>query len=161
MSDTGTVIVKPGVAEPWHNWESLFMNEPATREDLQQTADAIRAEMRSTADAIRSDFRQELQRTAGNILHLIASLTERMDQRFDAVDKRFDAVDRRFQAMENRFDRLGETVGSLVQQSAGFTRWAEQLDRSNAQILAIQQAQQHFMDKLSDRTLKLEQRPPQ
>jgi TolB-like protein len=63
--------------------------------------------------------------------------------------------------MENRFDRLGETVGSLVQQSAGFTRWAEQLDKSNAQILAIQEAQQRFMDGLAERTLKLEQRPPQ
>jgi chromosome segregation ATPase len=141
------------------------MHEPATREDLQQTADAIRADFRQelqrTAGDIRADFRQELQRTAENILHLIASLTERMDQRFDAVDKRFDGVDRRFQAMENRFDRLGETVGSLVQQSAGFNRWAEQLDRSNAQILAIQVAQQRFMDGLADRTLKLEQRPPQ
>jgi len=144
------------------------MNEPATREDLQQAADAIRAELRSTADDIRavlrstaSDIRQELQRTAENILHLIAALTERMDQRFDAVDKRFDGVDRRFQGMETRFDRMGETVASLVQQSAGFTRWAEQLDRSNAQILAIQQAQQHFMDGLSGRILKLEQQPPQ
>lgn len=148
--------------------ERPIMSEPATREDLQQTADAIRAEMRSTAGDIRAEMRstadgirQEQQRTAENILHLIASLTERIDQRFDAVDKGFDAVDRRFQAMENRFDRLGETVGSLVQQSAGFTRWAEQLDRSNAQILAIQQAQQHYMDKLTDRTLKLEQRPPE
>jgi glutathione S-transferase len=137
------------------------MNEPATREDLQQAADAIRADLRHTADDIRADFRQEQQRTTENILQLIASLTERMDQRFDAVDKRFDAVDRRFGAMESRFDRLGETVGSLVQQSAGFTRWAEQLDRSNAQILAIQEAQQHYVDKLADRTLKIEQRPPQ
>jgi chromosome segregation ATPase len=137
------------------------MNEPATREDLQQAADAIRAELRSTADDIRTDFRQELQRTADNILHLIASLTERIDQRFDAVEKRFDAVDRRFGAMDNRFDRLADTVGSLVQQSAGFNRWAEQLDRSHAQILAIQEAQQHYVDKLADRTLKIEQRPPQ
>jgi len=147
------------------------MNERATREDLQQAADAIRAEMRTTADdiraemrstgdGIRADFRQELQQTADNILHLIASLTERIDQRFDAVDKRFDTVDRRFGAMENRIDRLGETVGSLVQQSAGFNRWAEQLDRSNAQILAIQEAQQHYIDKLTDRTLKLEQQQP-
>jgi glutathione S-transferase len=131
---------------------------------LQQAADVIRAELRSTADDIRAemrDIRQEQQRTAGNILHLIAALTERMDQRFDAVDKRFDAVDRRIAGMESRFDRLGETVGSLVQQSAGYTRWAEQLDRSNAQILAIQEAQQHFMDKLADRTLRLEQQPPQ
>jgi len=152
------------------------MNEPATREDLQQTADAIRAEMRSTADdiraemrqtadairaemrstadEIRADFRQEIQRTSENILHLIASLTERIDQRFDAVDRRFVSI-------ENHIGRLGETVGSLIHQAAGFTRWAEQLDRSNAQILAIQQAQQHYMDKLTDRTLKLEQRPPQ
>jgi glutathione S-transferase len=135
---------------------------------LKQTADAIRAEMRSTADDIRAemrtiadDIRQEQQRTAENILHLIESLTERMDQRFDTVDKRFDAVDRRFGAMENRIDRMGETVGSLVQQSAGFNRWAEQLDRSNAQILAIQEAQQNFMGRLAERTLKLEQqRPP-
>jgi hypothetical protein len=148
------------------------MNEPATREDLQQTADAIRAEMRSTADDIRAEMRstaediraemrhsaegirQEQQRTAENILHLIGSLTERMDQRFDAVDRRFGSV-------ENHIGRLGETVGSLIHQSAGFTRWAEQLDRSNAQILAIQEAQQHYLDKLADRTLRLEQRPPQ
>jgi len=52
------------------------MNEPATREDLQQTADAIREdfrqELRHTADDIRADFRQELQRTGENILRLIA-----------------------------------------------------------------------------------------
>jgi predicted phage gp36 major capsid-like protein len=133
-----------------------FCQAPATREDLQQAADAIRAELRSTADDIRAemrDVRQEQRRTAENILHLIASLTERIDQRFDAVD-------RRFGAMENRFDRLADTVGSLVQQSAGFNRWAEQLDRSHAQILAIQEAQQHYVGKLSDRTLKLEQQPP-
>jgi len=56
--------------------------------------------------------------------------------------------------MENRIYLLGETGGSLVQQSAGFNRLAEQLDRSNAQILAIQEAQQHYIDKLTDRTLK-------
>ena len=98
----------------------------------------------------------------GLLIAYINAKFSAVDRRFEAVDKRFDAVDRRFQAMESRFDRLGETVGSLVQQSAGFTRWAEQIDRSNAQILAIQQAQQHYMDKLADRTLKLEQqRPPQ
>jgi glutathione S-transferase len=169
LSDTGGVIVKRVLhGELDTIGMDLQMNEPATREDLQQAADAIRADLRSTTDDIRTelrstaaDIRAEQQRTAENILHLIASLTERMDQRFDAVDKRFDAVDRRFGGMESRFDRLGETVGSLVQQSAGFTRWAEQLDRSNAQILAIQEAQQHYMDKLADRTLKLEQRPPQ
>jgi hypothetical protein len=104
-------------------------------------------------------FGAEQQRTAENILHLIASLTAD-DHRFDAVDKRFDGVDRRFGGMENRFDRLGDTVG-IVQQSAGFTRWAEQLDRSNAQILAIQEAQQHYWTIWRREWLKLEQRPPQ
>jgi phage shock protein A len=144
------------------------MNEPATREDLQQAADGIRAELRTTTDDIRAelrstadDIRAEQQRTAENILHLIASVSERIDHRFDAVDKRFDGVDRRFESMENRIGRLGDTAGGIVHQLSGFTRWAEQLDRSDAQILAIQQAQQRVLDDLAARMAKLEQRPPQ
>ena len=136
------------------------MNEPATREDLQQAADGIRAELRTTTDDIRAelrstadDIRAEQQRTA--------SVSERIDHRFDAVDKRFDGVDRRFESMENRIGRLGDTAGGIVHQLSGFTRWAEQLDRSDAQILAIQQAQQRVLDDLAARMAKLEQRPPQ
>ncbi len=125
------------------------MNEPATREDLQQTADAIRAEMRSTAEEIRV----EMKRTAHGILNLIVSVSER-------IDKRFDAVERRFEAVENRVGRLGETIGGVLHQVAGFTRWAEQLDRSEARILAIQEAQQHYLDMLAARTAKLEQQQP-
>ncbi|HUE01652.1 MAG TPA: hypothetical protein VMR62_18925 [Bryobacteraceae bacterium] len=128
----------------------------AIRAEMRSTADAIRAEMRSTADAIRADFRQEMQRTAESILNLIVSVSERIDKRFDAFERRFEAVD-------NRLGRLGETVGGVLHQVAGFTRWAEQLDRSEARILAIQEAQQHFLDLLAARTTKLEQPllPPQ
>ena len=134
------------------------MSEPATREDLQRTADDIRAEMKRTADEIRA----EIERTAENILQLIASLSGRIDQRFEAVEKRFDSADRRFGVLESRVDRLADTVGSIFHQLGGFTRWAEQVDRHQTQIIAIQAAQQHFMDKLAERTLKLEQqRPPQ
>jgi hypothetical protein len=62
LSDTDTVIVKALGAGGWYNWGGYFMNEPATREDLKQTADVIRGEM---------------QRTAENILHLIESLRRR------------------------------------------------------------------------------------
>jgi len=143
LSDTGTVIVKPGVAEPWHNWGSLFINEPATREDLQQTANSI-----------CEDFCQDLRRFEEKIANAIASLSERMDRRFDAIDKRFDAIDRRLESMETGIGQLQDGFDRLARQFSGFTRGAGQPDRS-AQILAIQAAQQRSMAAFFG------QRPPQ
>ena len=44
---------------------------------------------------------------------LFSSLSQRMDQRFDAVDQRFDAVDQRFDAVDQRFDGVDQRLDKV------------------------------------------------
>jgi hypothetical protein len=68
--------------------------------------------------------------------------------------RRFDEAARRTESLERRVDRASDTVAGLSAELAAFNRWANRLDRDNADLRATQIAQQRAVDELAKRWLK-------
>jgi septal ring factor EnvC (AmiA/AmiB activator) len=128
-----------------------------TQDDLNQIRAIMREEIASNNQTLSAALREEF---AERLDAAVVALSTDFSELRQEMIRRFDEVNRRMDALERRMDRIAETNADIVSQLAALTRWANRLDRDNAELRNTQIAQQRVIDDLAKHGNRPPAQPP-
>ena len=136
--------------------------QPATKQDLASAVAEIKTVVEASTAAMRGEFEASTAAMRGQFEASTAALREEFRERLDAavvsVGADFSELRQeqrlRLEALERRLDRVSDSMAVLSAEIAAFNRWANRLDRDNADLRSTQIAQQRAVDDLVKRWTK-------
>jgi hypothetical protein len=95
---------------------------------------------------------EELSRRFDSLAELIQNVAERLDARLSAVENRISSletsVESRLSAIEGHLERIDTRLGALEFAVFGLQRGMDRLDKTQREMLVVQQKQQQAIDEL-------------